>query len=246
MTTARKKNGQFSAVLLFFLVLLPATALAFWQGYSAGLTFSGLSVTMTVNLHAASMALWLIMLAVQAWFVNTGRMRWHRLLGKTSYVIAPAIVVLFFLTMFELLGRTALPIEASTARIESFNWGAMTGFAVCWALAIVNRKRTSNHMRYMISTAFVVGNAIVTRILLSWFSWVPGFENLDVVIAVTGTIVAGPLILMIRADHKSGHSPSPYWVPFGFLTFMYAGYYGFGYSDTWVSFVNWFAAFAHG
>lgn len=236
----------FAAVVLFFLILLPVTAIAFWQSYSAGLTFSGLTITTTVHIHAASMVLWLMMLTMQAWLASTGRMRWHRLIGKASYLVAPAIVLLFFLTTFELQGRVALPIEAPVARIEPFNWGAMIGFAACWGLAIVNRKRTPFHMRYMVSTAFVVSNAIVTRVLLSWFAWVPGFDSLDVVIAVTAVIVAGPLILMLRADLKSGLSPSPYWVPLGFLAFMYVGYFGFGGSDVWLGFVNWFAAFAHG
>lgn len=224
--------------------VIPLTLLAFLPSYLAGVTFSGVPVGIIVHLHAASMMLWLLMLVTQAYLVRSGRMRWHRLIGRSSYIIAPIIIVLFLATLLYQRSMSPYPVDETSARVEVFTWGQVFGFAACWALAIRHRKRTPLHMRYMVSTVFVVGGAIVARIIVAWFSWVPGLAVLDNALALTALILFAPLAFLIYADRESGLSPSPYWVAVGFLAFIFSGYFFFGSSDPWMNFVNGFGRLA--
>ena len=63
-------------------------------------------------------------------------------------------------------------------------------------------------MRFMVSTVFAMGNAIVFRIMLSWFSWVPGLgaENIENVAAANGAV----LLLMLAAHSAYAENCSDY------------------------------------
>jgi hypothetical protein len=66
-----------------------------------------------------------------------------------------------------MLSREALnsePITMPAARIEIYLWGQVVPFVLAWALALMYRRRTPIHMRYMVSTIFAAGSAIVLRI----------------------------------------------------------------------------------
>jgi hypothetical protein len=74
----------------FFVIFLALTVWAFWPSY-----FSRLfeQPTLLHHAHGIVLALWLVMLVVQAQLIRTQRRSLHRQLGKLSYVLAPAVVL---------------------------------------------------------------------------------------------------------------------------------------------------------
>lgn len=230
----------YGALFIYVVLLVPATLLAFAESYSAGVTFSGLSLTFLIQVHALLMALWLLMLIMQVWFIRTRRLRLHRWLGRSSYIIAPAIISVGLIATNEMLNRkSALTID--DFRLEAFTWGQLLGFGLAWGLAILYRRNTAVHLRFMISTTFAIGSAIVFRIILSWFGWVPGLESLDAIAAANWTVLTIPLLILIALDWRAGLKNSPYYIVASVITIMHIGFFTFTKSEGWAAYVRWFA-----
>jgi hypothetical protein len=101
----RTSRSSFRNVSICFALLIPAALLGFAKSYFAGVTFSGKSVTALVHVRTALMVLWLPMLVAQAWFIRTKRFQLHRWVGRSSYVIAPVIIVMTLVAAQENLNR---------------------------------------------------------------------------------------------------------------------------------------------
>jgi len=225
---------------IFFALLIPVALLAFAKSYFAGVTFSGKSVTVLIHAHSALMVLWLLMLIAQAWFIRTRRFRLHRWVGRSSYAIAPLIMVTIIVVSHELLNRTAGGLSTQGAQIEVYTWGQLLGFGLAWGLAIFFRKRTPLHMRFMISTIFAAGSAFVFRIILNWFGWVPGMDTLDGVAAANAAFLTISLLALVVADWRKGLKWSPYWVVTVVTVIMHVGYFTFAKTQGWIEFIRWF------
>jgi hypothetical protein len=88
---ARATPALYSFSARFFVVFLALAVWAFWPSYFARL-FEQPNVWF--HAHGIVLALWLGMLVVQAQLIRTQRRSWHRQLGKLSYLLAPAVVVI--------------------------------------------------------------------------------------------------------------------------------------------------------
>ncbi len=244
MTTVENSRGSgipFRNVYIWFLLLIPAAVLAFAQSYSAGVTFSGKPLTASIHVHTALMVLWLLMLVAQPWFIRTKRFRAHRWVGRSSYVIAPAIILAALAVNHENMNRSAEGLGrglTEAARVAVFGLGQILAFAVTWGLAILFRRRTPLHVRFMISTAFAVSTAILFRILNAW---VPGFGSIERVAVGNWTLLSLLLLALIALDWRLGVKRSPFWVVTVLIGIMHVGYWTFAKTDGWLAFIQWFA-----
>jgi hypothetical protein len=95
----------------------------------------------------------------------------------------------------------------------------------------------------MTSTAFAVSTAIVARIILNWFTWLPGLdpENLGGILAATWIVQTLLLLALIAMDWRKGIIRSPFWVVTALLGSMHIGYWTYGETSAWFAFVQWFA-----
>jgi hypothetical protein len=227
---------------LWFALLVPATLLAFLKSYFQGVTFSGRALTLLVQAHAALMALWFLMLIGQALLIRTRQYRLHRMVGRSSFVVAPLIVVSVVLAEHEVVSNLPDGVTVAAGQIEVLGLPQVAGFAIVWALAILYRRRTALHARFMMSTAFAMGTAILARILLSWFSWVPGLGELGGVLAVNWAALTLMLLGLIAVDWRLGLKRSPFWVVTILLAAMHIGYWTWGTTEAWRSFLEWFGA----
>jgi len=244
---AVRRSRGLSAYLWIFLALVgPATVFAFVKSYAAGLTFSGLPMTVLIHVHAASMALWIVMLVAQAWLIRTRRNKLHRLVGRSSFVIAPLIVLLTVWVVHFTLSRKT-EVTTLDARFEIYDLMQVAGFGLAWALAIVYRRKIALHVRFMVSTVFAFGSAILFRILMSWFQWVPGLSvsddpnNLFHIAILNGALLVLALLALIALDWRAGIRRSPYWLVTVTTTIIHVGFFTFTKSDWWMAAVRWFA-----
>ncbi len=237
LRTSRSASRNLS---IWLALLIPAALLAFAPTYFKGVTFSRLSVTALVHLHTALMALWVLMLIAQAWLIRTKRYAIHRWVGRSSFVVVPLIVVSTLMLTIESLDRRPeiLPIDA---RIEIYTWGQVIPFVLAWGLALWYRRRTPIHVRYMVSTIFAAGSAIVFRIILNWFQWVPGMENIENVAAANGSVLVLMLLGLIANDWRLGIRRSPFWLVTITTVIMTIGFFTFTKSEWWMSLVQWYA-----
>jgi hypothetical protein len=245
MTTVestRVSRSPYRYLWIVLALLIPAALLGFAPSYFKGLTFSDMSFTALIHGHAALMMLWILMLIGQAWFISTKRYTVHRWVGRSSFIIAPLIIAMTMLIVHERLNRDT-EIATLTARFQIYNLMQVIGFGLAWALAIVYRRRTPIHVRFMVSTVFAMGNAILFRIILNWFEWVPGLgaENIENVAAANGAVLLLMLLALIASDWRLGIKRSPFWLVTITTLIIHIGFFTFTRTVWWMSLVQRFA-----
>lgn len=128
--------------------------------------------TNIIHVHGALLMTWLCLLVLQPFLIGTGRAQLHRTIGKISWVLGPAIILTIFLVGRSSYNRhfTEGPVEINRAIMVLDIRGLFT-FALFWALAMINRKNSSAHMRYMIATGILGIGPGVGRGLISSFGF---------------------------------------------------------------------------
>jgi hypothetical protein len=104
------------------------------------------------------MMTWIVLLIVQPILIRTGRVNLHRMIGKVSYVLAPLIVIMLFLIARKGYHHSIadkIPIAESHAFMV-LDLRGPAAFALFYILAMVNRKNSASHMRYMIATSLLM------------------------------------------------------------------------------------------
>ena len=154
-TTSQSRVPYGRVSFFFFLILLVVT----WGFYRTYIIFfpSFEGFKPVQHFHGAMMITWMALLIVQPLLIWTGRLSIHRLLGRLSFIIAPLVVLsMFLITKFSYY--KPVPPLSHHEKIGGLALQAVdiVQFALFYCLAIVNRRNTYNHMRYMIGTAVMM------------------------------------------------------------------------------------------
>lgn len=191
--------------------------LGYWFMLFIGLAFAGFYTTYftrifepnpaIIHIHFVLMALWLAMLIAQPFLIKYKQLAWHRLIGKFSYVLVPVLLFTGFLLMRNEYYRNIARLEkdvtdglkaysqpeilklaaAAPIALVYFVW-----FLLFYLLAIINRRNSNKHARYMVATALTLTGPTVDRIIGIHF----GIESIA---GVSSFIVSFLLIDMVLA-----------------------------------------------
>jgi len=139
--------GMYYRTILFLVIgLLITSFFGFYNTYFG--LFPGFEETSwVVHFHVTSILCWFAMLLTQASLAQKGRIELHRKIGRLSYLLAPLIVLGFALVTNHGQLKHKSPDLFGAALFD----GSM--FILFYALAIINRKNTAYHARYMILSA---------------------------------------------------------------------------------------------
>lgn len=138
--------------MYFRVILFVVTGLLITSFFGFYNTYFGLfpgfeGTSRVVHFHVATILCWFAMLLTQATLAQKGRIELHRKIGRLSYLLAPLIVLGFALvTNYGQIRHKSPDLFGATL----FD-GSM--FVLFYALAIINRKNTAYHARYMILSA---------------------------------------------------------------------------------------------
>ena len=161
MGLLRKAKANYSNSSVIFIGLLFSSFIAFWPTYYA-IFFSS---SFYVHFHAAFAILWFAMLIVQPYLIKSRKLDLHRLIGKTSYLVAPLVVVSIFLlanSRIKAVSESFYPVQTYLLYLQI---SLALLFAVSWGLAIYFRKTKTVHERFMAATAFTFIDPILARLL---------------------------------------------------------------------------------
>ena len=222
------RSGPYFAGL--FLVAL----VAFWPTY---LSIAPSSSSAYTHLHALTAAAWMLMLVAQPLAIRARRIHLHRLIGQTSYVLAP-----FMLLTIVLLAHSRI------RGLEGEAYGAQTYFlylqlslavlfGISYALAIYWRRPAALHARFMVCTALTLIDPVVIRLLL-WANPTPDWNYQWLTFGLTDAL----FVVLIWLDRRSRIGRAVFPVMLGlFMMAQAPALFGLLNTSAWQAFARWFA-----
>jgi hypothetical protein len=163
----------------WFLLLILLVLAGFYSSYF--LVFFQPSPLIT-HVHFTLMTLWIAMLIVQPFLIKYKKVAIHRKLGKVSYLLVPLVLVSGFLmirlsyyrVLDDLHQKAAAGLnqfnneqilkQAAAYEAIAFFW--LLIFALFYSLAVINRRKSAAHARYMVAAALALLGPTVDRILI--------------------------------------------------------------------------------
>jgi hypothetical protein len=152
---------------LFIIFIMFGVQWGFYKVYTSQFP-DFIDKTVTIHIHGIVLMMWMALLIVQPLLISTGRSRLHRTIGKVSWVLGPLVILMLFL-----IGRNSFirhsPFVPEKDLLEDIvlDMRGLISFAIFWALAMIYRKDSDTHMRYMIATGIIgigpgVGRGLLT------------------------------------------------------------------------------------
>jgi len=202
-------------VSYLFVLILAFVFLGFFKTYF-GLfpRFHGLPTA--AHFHALGFLLWIAMLIVQPLLIRYNQLPLHRALGKFSYFLVPYIVLATFGMM-----RQAYHLKGQSWLIAALPPGlyfAATGllnFVLFYILAMVYKRNTPYHMRYIIATSLALIQPSLGRLFNDELRLGPLGA-----ILTTLTVYAVLIGLIVYDKSKFGKVYPPYWVTLAFTLML--------------------------
>ncbi len=146
----------------FFLMLIGLVILGFSKTYFFKLDES---FPIFIHMHVLLVGAWLLLIAGQAFLIRADERSVHRQLGEVSYLLAPLIIISGIY-----LARAFYDHRLGTVGLEDnldFLWWAVSHFVlfgVFFTLAMVYRKRTELHSRFMITASLLFVSPALLRV----------------------------------------------------------------------------------
>lgn len=216
------------------IALAALVAFAFWPGYFSK---SPATVDSYTHFHAAIAALWLSLLVVQPVFVVTRRRKWHRLLGRTSWLLAPLFVVSSFLLAHFRFARMDDPTFVDEAYTLYLPLSTALLFTASFALAMLHRKNVQLHSRFLACTALLLVDPVCGRVLALYVLELPRFWHYQLI--TFGIEVAVLLVLTLTLPARSGPRRA-----FSLFAALYASVLATWFvgarTAPWFAIANWF------
>jgi hypothetical protein len=116
-------------------------------------------------LHGTFFAAWYVLLAVQAGLVTARRVVWHRRLGSAGAVLAAVVVVLGIIVSLVAARRPTGFVDVAMPPLQFLvvPLAAVSLFGTFVAMAVVRRRDSQAHKRYMLLASIVMLEAAVGR-----------------------------------------------------------------------------------
>ena len=199
----------------WFLSLIVLVIAGFYTSYFSILLRPQPSI---IHIHFTLMALWVMMLITQPFLIKFKKVYWHRLVGKISYVLVPLVLISSFLMIrfsyYRFISDLKQKIQngSSTltnsellkeaAKFQALTFYYLLAFVIFYSLAVINRKKSFVHSRYMLATALVLLGPTVDRILFFVFHLkeLPGGIPLESLAFFIADLI---LLLLLWKDYKN-------------------------------------------
>ena len=141
---------------IFIIIVLICIQWGFYQSYTSQFP-NFKDATPIIHIHGALLMTWMLLLIAQPMLIHYGKAQWHKTIGKVSWVLGPLVIIFLFL-----IGKGGYHrgIEANFPEVEMNKFIVLdvrgfVSFAIFWSLAMMHRKVSHTHMRYMIATGIL-------------------------------------------------------------------------------------------
>lgn len=220
-----------------------AMLVAFWPSY-----YSRLSAQPSYyfHFHGLALTLWVALLVSQAWLIRSNNRAAHRSIGRWSYAAA-ALVVLATIQFAHFRAQVVLlPLDPSTLYFLTLVLMALVAFGVLYGLAMLFRRNSARHARYMVASLFPfvtpVTDRLIGRFAPSLIDLVPTIGGAPVV-GVIGFILADAMLAALAVwDWRVNRRTDVFPLALAVLVLYHVSVMTFYRMPAWIAFGNWFVA----
>ena len=204
---------QYKNISWFFLIIFVVVITGFFMSYF-GLFPDFKEVDQTMHFHGIVLVLWFGLLIIQPVLIRKKRIKLHRLLGKFSYILVPVIIYSMVLITKHMCIREESTTMTEKERLADLflPLSQMVAFTIIYILAMLNRRKTPSHLRYIIACSLVLLAPGLERIPIYWFGQ-PEEQSTLFAFVVTDLILVG----LIFYDKKYNRKFQPYIVSLALL-----------------------------
>ncbi|HTJ51575.1 MAG TPA: hypothetical protein VL443_19080 [Cyclobacteriaceae bacterium] len=195
-----KSYNLYANLGYWFLSLVILVLVGFYPTYFSIFFTPMPSIT---HIHFALMTVWITMLIIQPFLIKYKKLAAHRMIGKVSYVLVPFVMIFTYLMMrhgylnyvnrvSRLLVEGHLQYSGNEIRRQAAKAYGLPFFYLLWLglfylLAIINKKRSSVHARYMMAAALTILGPTIDRIVSVGFKietlfYIPAFVLIDTIL----------------------------------------------------------------
>jgi hypothetical protein len=188
------------------------------------------------------------MLVVQAQLIRTKRRALHRTIGKLSFVLAPAVVVVTTVVIHQRVGAglAGVPVLPAIAlHFFALTLLSLVAFAIFYGLAIAARRDSPTHARWMVCTVFPLFTPVTDRLIGAYTPLARYLPQIDgTPILPTVGFLAADLILVALAwwDWRTHRRRDVFLVALGVLLLYHVGTLALHRVPLWGAFCAWFLA----
>lgn len=147
------------------LLLIPITFLGFYPTY-----YSTFDAPTIIHIHGTLMALWLMTGLLQPWLIKSQQFKWHRQVGRFSYILMPAVLLCGYFVLQHgyqdvLGGKIVAPTEyyptGADARTKAADFVVIGSVYFIWLLCyyllgIYFRKQVQAHATFMLAATLTI------------------------------------------------------------------------------------------
>ena len=193
---------------IYFGLAFLVTIAGFFPSY-----FSRLGETSAAHhFHGITATLWMLILVLQPLLYRFGKLHWHRIIGRTTLLLVPMLVVGGLIMVHMMLNSERYPpnLPEQLAFIDFF---VITQFVAFYILALQNVHDTQLHARYMAATIFGPLIPALTRFLFV-FPWISSFS---MSLHISYLLVEFVILILIFHDYRQGKVRLPYKLALGLM-----------------------------
>jgi hypothetical protein len=221
---------NFTSSAPYFGGLLLVALIAFWPTYLS----RPFTADTHTHLHALTATLWMLMLVAQPLAIRTKRLALHRRLGRSSYALAP--LVLMSMVLLAHSKTHGLSVAQNVGIYVPLSLTAL--FALSYALGIYTRRTVALHARFMVCTALTLIDPVLVRMMF-WVNPNPTSMYQWFTFAVTDLVF---VVFVWQERHtRVGRAVFPTMLGV-FVLAQVILLFGFYQAWWWQAFVSWFVA----
>ncbi len=188
-----------------FLVLLLFVFLGFYKTYFGLIPNFNPATTWVVHFHAAILFLWVCTVITQPLLIRYGKYNTHRMVGRFTYILVPLMVTTFLLMWIKgFTNKYPHSFSGYSHYMYDEHFHSICDVVLLvtfYSIAVINKKTTPRHMRYMIATTLIFIDPTLSRLLSSLFDVNSTTADL-ITFLFTDAILVGLIIYDINYNRR--------------------------------------------
>jgi hypothetical protein len=193
----------------YFYMALACTAVAFLgfaPTYWVPMMSRSFSASPVVHFHGLLFFAWSLYFAFQTWLAATGKITGHRAIGMIGVSLATAMTIFGFLVAVNAMKRSAaLGLTNEGIAFAIVPISGILFFAVVFALAIANIRRSEIHKRLMLLAGISLLDAAVARWFLTFLAPPGPLGPPPVPVTIPPALVAYLLLVVAIVHDRRTH-----------------------------------------